>query len=41
MFITSIVERGGDLDIEAEGTSDYLNKRDRDREGGSAGEEMS
>ena len=37
VFITSIVECGCDLDSEGEDTSDYLNRRDRDREGGSAG----
>jgi len=37
VFIASIVECGCDLDSEEEGTSDYLNGRDRDRERGSAG----
>lgn len=33
VFITSIIERGGDLDIEREDASDHLNDRDGNREG--------
>ena len=33
VFITSIIERGCDLDFKGEDTSDYLNGRDRDRKG--------
>jgi len=37
VFVTSVVECGCNFNSEGEDTPDYLNRKNRDREGGSAG----